>query len=104
MEDTNRSKLSSILRSNLLSDYVNQNLLAFQYLRNRNYKTAMITFEKSVDLARSLDEVKLVESLTNFGVCQYFCGKFSDSYLSLDRAKEISNRLVENYINDKSIQ
>lgn len=102
-DDSNRSKFSSMDKANLLSEYINQNLLAFKYLRNRNYKTAMTSFEKSIEIAKDLDEIKHVESLTNFGVCQYFCGKFSDSYLSLDKAREISNRLVENYPNDKSI-
>ena len=104
VDDTNRSKVTTLYRANLLSEYVNQNLLAFQYLRNRNYKTAMITFEKCIELAKDLDEIKHVESLTNHGICEYFCGNFADSYNSLDKAKEISNRLIENYLNDKSIQ
>lgn len=103
-DDTNRSKQTSIYRAGLLSDYVNHNLLAFQYLRNRNYKTAKSTFEKCIELAKDLDDIKHVESLTNHGICEYFCGYFADSYISLDKSKEISNRLIENYINDKSIQ
>jgi len=106
MEDTitNKSKQTILYRRSLLSDYVNHNLLAFQYLRNRNYKTAMTTFEKCIELSRELDDIKHVESLTNFGVCLYFCGRFSDSYISLEKAKDISNKLIENYLNDKSIQ
>ena len=102
-DDSNRSKSSSIEKASLLSEYINQNLIAFKYLRNRNYKIAMTSFEKSIDIAKDLDEIKHVESLTNFGVSQFFCGKFTDSYISLDKAREISNRLIENYVNDKSI-
>jgi Trp operon repressor len=64
----------------------------------------MTTFEKCIELSRELDDIKHVESLTNYGVCLYFCGRFSDSYLSLEKAREISNKLIENYLNDKSIQ
>jgi Tfp pilus assembly protein PilF len=97
------SKLTSLDRTNLISDYVNHNLLAFQYLRNKNYKTAMTTFEKCIDIAKDIDEMKHVESLTNLGICQYFCGKFGDSFSSLDRAREISTRLLaEN--SDRQIQ
>ncbi len=102
-DDTNRSKQTSLYRASLLSDYVNQNLLAFQYIRNRNYKTAMSSFERCIEIAKDLDELKHVESLTNHGICEYFCGNFSISYDSLEKAKEISNRLIESCINDKAI-
>jgi tetratricopeptide (TPR) repeat protein len=103
-EDINRSKFTISDRVNNLSQYVQLNLLAFQYLLNKNYKTAMSTFEKCIDIAKDLDDVKHVESLTNHGICQFFCGNFLESYTFLERAREISNRLVENSYNDKSIQ
>lgn len=107
-EDSIKSKFteSDVVadRTNLISDYVQYNLLSFQYLRNRNVKTAMTTFEKCIELARKLDETKYIESMTNYAICQYFCGKFPECYMTLEEAREISEKLCDNNFNDKMIQ
>jgi len=87
-----------------LSEYINLNLLAFQYLKDKNYKLSMNTFEKCKEIAKSLDEIKHIESLTNYAICQYFNGNFEESFEYLEKAKEISSRLLEKNITDKQIQ
>ena len=56
------SKLTNTDKITALSQYVQLNLSAFQSLRNKNYKTAMATFEKCIDIAKDLDDMKHVES------------------------------------------
>ena len=89
---------------NVLSQYVQLNLSAFQQLRNKNYKLAMSNFEKCIDIAKDLDDMKHVESLTNYAICQFFCGNFEEAYDFLEKAKEISSRLYDNSNSDKQIQ
>jgi tetratricopeptide (TPR) repeat protein len=95
-------------RSNLLSDYVKLNLLAFQYLRNRNYNSAKKSFKECINLIKQMndfDEIKHAESLANYGICQYFCGKFTESFSTLESAFQISSRLIEHLLySDRSIK
>lgn len=101
----NDSKLTTTAdKGKSLSQYVQLNLTAFQYLKNKNYKLAMSTFEKCIEIAKDLDDMKHVESLTNQGICQFFCGNFEESYDLLEKAKEISTRLVDNSYNDRQLQ
>ena len=93
-------------KTNLLSDYIQCNLLAFQHLRNRNYNSAKKSFKECINLAKQLndnDESKHLESLVNYAISQYFCGKFLDSYSSLERAYQISTRILSRVNNDKNI-
>jgi hypothetical protein len=95
-DETIKSKITSTHdRINIISDYVQMNLLAFQYLRNKNYNSAKKSFKECIKIAKQLndiDELKNIESLTNYAICQFFCGKFSDSYLTLESAYQISIR------------
>ena len=97
------SKLTNSDKVNALSQYVQLNLSAFQSLRNKNYKLAMSQFEKCIDIAKDLDDMKHVESLTNHGICQFFCGNFEEAFDYLEKAKEISTRLYDGSF-DKQIQ
>jgi len=87
-----------------ISKYVQLNLQAYQYLRDKNYKNAMSTFEECINIAKDLDDIKHIESLTNHAICQFFCGNFEESYNFLEKAKVISSRLIENSSLDKQIQ
>ena len=87
-----------------ISKYVQLNLQAYQYLRDKNYKNAMSTFEECINIAKDLDDIKHIESLTNHAICQFFCGNFEESYDFLEKAKVISSRLIENSSLDKQIQ
>ena len=97
------SKLTNSDKVNALSQYVQLNLSAFQSLRNKNYKLAMSQFEKCIDIAKDLDDMKHVDSLTNHGICQFFCGNFEEAFDYLEKAKEISTRLYDGSF-DKQIQ
>ena len=87
-----------------ISKYVQLNLQSYQYLRDKNYKNAMSTFEECINIAKDLDDIKHIESLTNHAICQFFCGNFEESYDFLEKAKVISSRLIENSSLDKQIQ
>ena len=87
-----------------ISKYVQLNLQAYQYLRDKNYKNAMSTFEECINIAKDLDDIKHIESLTNHAICQFFCGNFEESYDFLEKAKVISSRLIESSSLDKQIQ
>ena len=87
-----------------ISKYVQLNLQAYQYLRDKNYKNAMTAFEECINLAKDLDDLKHIESLTNHAICQFFCGNFEESYNYLEKAKVISSRLIENSSSDRQIQ
>jgi len=92
-------------KTNLLSDYIQLNLLAFQYLRNRNYNSAKKSFKECINIAKQFnefDESKHLESLVNYAISQYFCGKFIDSFSSLERAYQISSRIITSIIKDKN--
>lgn len=95
-------------RANLLSSYISQNILAFQNLRNKNYKLARRAFKDCIKITKKLsdtDEIKHAESLTNYGIAQYFCGKFVEAFNTLESAFQISNRLLEHALNpDRSIK
>lgn len=104
MINSDDSKLSTADRIKALSDYVQFNLSAFQNLKNKHYQSAMEEFEKCIEIAKDLDDVKHVESLTNYGICQFFSGIFEEAFDCLEKAKEISNRLNEDSPNDKQIQ
>jgi hypothetical protein len=99
-DDTIKSKITSTNdRINIISKYVQMNVLAFQYIRNKNYNSAKKSFKECIKISKQLndiDELKHIESLTNYGICQFFCGKFSDSYLTLESAYQISSRLYNN--------
>lgn len=98
-DDSLKSKVTNINeRVNLISDYVQLNLLAFQYLRNKNYNSAKKSFKECINIAKQLndlDEIKHCEALTNYGIAQYFCGKFVDSNNTLEGALQISSRIIE---------
>lgn len=93
-------------KTNFLSDYIQLNLLAFQYLRNRNYNSAKKSFKECINIAKNFsdfDESKHLESLVNYAIAQYFCGKFVDAYSSLERAYQMSNRIISGNLRDKNI-
>lgn len=93
-------------KTNFLSDYIQLNLLAFQYLRNRNYNSAKKSFKECINIAKNFsdfDESKHLESLVNYAISQYFCGKFIDAYSSLERAFQMSNRIILGNQRDRNI-
>jgi hypothetical protein len=104
-EDSIKYKMTHINENtNLLSDYIQFNLLAFQYLRNRNYNSAKKSFKECINIAKQFnefDESKHLESLVNYAISQYFCGKFIDAYSSLERAFQMSSRIISSIIKDQ---
>jgi len=95
-ENTMLDRTQTVDRINILSDYVHNNLKAFQYLRNKNYISAKKTYKVCVNIAIELkDTFKHAESLTNLAISQYFCGKFLDSLDNLEKAHQITSQLYK---------
>lgn len=88
------NNVQMIDKINILSDYVHNNLKAFQYLRNKNYISAKKTYKLCINIAIELkDTFKHIESLTNLAISQYFCGKFVDSLDNLEKAHQMSSSI-----------
>lgn len=105
-DDSIKYNLNNVMdKTNLLSDYIQLNLCAFQYLRNRNYNSAKKTFKECINIAKQFneyDESKHLESIVNYAISQYFCGKFVDAYSSLERGYQMSSRIVLGFPKDRN--
>lgn len=78
----------------ILSEYINSNLLSFQYLKQKNYKLAIFTFEKNIEIAKNIDELKYIESLLNLGSTLFIYGEFEQSFNNFQKAKDLSSNLL----------
>jgi hypothetical protein len=83
------------LKCEFLSEYIKLNMIAFQNIRNKNYKLAKYNFEKCIEISREIDEFKYIESLINYSITLYYDEEFKESYDCLNKAKEISTKLYE---------
>lgn len=84
------------IKYELLSEYIKLNMLSFEHLQNKNYKLSRYSFEKCLNISKSLDEIKYIESLLNYSISLYFCEEFEESYKNLLKAEETSKKLYEN--------
>ena len=87
----------------LESDYVQKNISAFRYIRNRDYIRASESYKQCLDLSNKLgNSFKIKDSLCNYGVSLYYCGNFEEAVTNLEMAfNKLSNKDI-NYINNKS--
>ena len=87
----------------LESDYVQKNISAFRYIRNRDYIRASESYKQCLDLSNKLgNSFKIKDSLCNYGVSLYYCGNFEEALTNLEMAfNKLSNKDI-NYINNKS--
>ena len=81
-------------RIKIESDYVQQNIIAFRYIRNRDYMRASESYKQCIILANRLgNSFKIKDSLCNYGVSLFYCGNFDDSVNHLESAfNKISNK------------
>jgi len=85
-------------RISIESDYVQQNIIAFRFIRNRDYIRASEAYKQCLSLANKLgNNFKIKDSLCNYGVSLFYCGNFEDAVSNLESAfnkityKEINN-------------
>ena len=96
-------KLSFQEKMVLESDYVQKNITAFRYIRNRDYIRASEAYKECLILSNKLgSSFKIKDSLCNYGVSLYYCGNFEEAVNNLENAfNKLSNKDI-NYINNKS--
>ena len=85
-------------RIKIESDYVQQNIIAFKYIRNREYIRASEIYKQCLILANKLgNSFKIKDSLCNYGVSLFYCGNFDESVSNLENAfNKISNKEINN--------
>lgn len=86
--------------------YVEQSLLGFQQLSLKNFKAARKAYKICVEIAQQFEdeEIKLVESLLNYGVTLYFCGKFAETKQNLEDAFKKSSRILNSDYTNVAVQ
>lgn len=97
-DESDNSNLSIITdKIPLMKNYIQLNLAGFQHLRNKNFVQASKAYKKCIFIAQKLenDDIKVIDSYTNFSVALYFCGKFTEAKRSLEEAFRYSNRLYQ---------
>ena len=101
MYDNNKLSLQDKIV--LESDYVQKNISAFRYIRNRDYIRASESYKQCLDISNKLgSSFKIKDSLCNYGVSLYYCGNFEEAVTNLEMAfNKLSNKDI-NYINNKS--
>ena len=101
MYDNNKLSLQDKIV--LESDYVQKNISAFRYIRNRDYIRASESYKQCLDISNKLgSSFKIKDSFCNYGVSLYYCGNFEEAVTNLEMAfNKLSNKDI-NYINNKS--
>ena len=85
-------------RISIESDYVQQNIIAFRYIRNRDYMSASEAYRQCLLLANKLgNNFKIKDSLCNYGVSLFYCGNFEEALSNLESAfNKITNKEINN--------
>ena len=85
-------------RIKIESDYVQQNINAFKYIRNREYIRASEIYKQCLILANKLgNSFKIKDSLCNYAVSLFYCGNFDEAVSNLENAfNKISNKEINN--------
>ena len=62
------------------SNYIKENIAAFQFIRKRNYLKAIESYKNCVNIAKKLeDNYKIRDSLCNYAISLYYNGKLEQS-------------------------
>lgn len=100
MVDNSSILSSEHLNTNKLkdeSDYIEICMNAFKQLSEKDYQGASTNYKESLAIARKLeDDYKYADSLSNYGITQYYCGKITDSINNLENALRITHNLIKN--------
>ena len=95
------NNLPPIEKITLESNYIKENINAFQLIRNRKYSEASEIYKNCIDIAKKLeDNYKIKDSICNYSISLFYTGKLDESLNSLTNIYEKS--LKEN--NSKSFK
>ena len=90
--------LSMQERISIESDYIQQNISGFRFIRKRDYIKASDSYKQCLILANKLrDNFKIKDALCNYGVSLFYCGNFDDSITNLESA---FNKITNKEMND----
>ena len=87
-------KLSLKEKIVLESDYVQQNIVAFRCIRNRDYIKASSAYKQCLIIASKLgNNFKIKDSLCNYGVSLFYSGNYEEALNNLESAfNKINNK------------
>ena len=96
------NKIDNLKKNEYYIKYVTLNRQGFEYIRERNYLSALTIFKNSYELAKNYlnDSLKEINSLINISICEYYNGNFSESYTMINKAKIIYDSIP---LNEKNI-
>lgn len=79
----------------LIRDFIQVNLIGFKALREKDFLASKKAYKKALMISLKLadDDIKIIESYTNYGISLYFCGKFIESKKNLEEAFKLSHKL-----------
>jgi tetratricopeptide (TPR) repeat protein len=77
------------------SDYLQNSIEAFQYIKQKDYTKAQNCYKECINIARNLeDDYKFTDSLANYSITQFFCGKIKETIENLEMAYRMSSKMV----------
>ena len=89
----------SLERITLESNYIKENIKAFQLIRKRNYIEATKTYKTCINIAEKLkDNYKIRDSHCNYSISLFYNGKIEESIKILNT--NYKNHLKEQNLND----
>ena len=82
-------KAENLAKNEYYVKYVALNRQGYEYIKERDYKSAMIIFQQCFDLSKNYlkEDIKQINSLINISICQYYSGNFTESLTSINKAK-----------------
>lgn len=87
---TEESKIPSIEKINIDSDYIQSSIEAYNFLKIKDYNNAKDSYKKCIKIAKAMgDEIKQCESMANLGITLFFCGKILESSEMLQNADRL---------------
>ena len=95
-------KAENLSKNEYYIKYVTLNRQGYENIKERNYASALIIFQKCYDLSKDYlkDDLKQINSLINISICQYYNGNFSESYTAINKAKILYDSL---YLHNSNI-
>ena len=95
-------KAENTLKNQYYIQYVTLNRQGFEYIKEKNYSSALLIFKKCYDISKNYlkEDLKQINSLINISICQYYTGNFSESYTAINKAKILYDSI---YIQNSNI-
>ena len=84
------------------SNYIKENIAAFQFIRKRNYLKAIESYKNCVNIAKKLeDNYKIRDSICNYAISLYYNGKLEQSLehlkLVYEQTLKETHKIIDTY-------